>query len=62
VNDAKLGQVCQSAGFEGGSTTTERLELTASRDLDASFAFGISQILNGVDATVSTSRRKTQAP
>jgi TetR/AcrR family transcriptional regulator, tetracycline repressor protein len=37
---------------------TERLELPAIWDFDASFAFGISLILNGVAATVSKSKRK----
>jgi TetR/AcrR family tetracycline transcriptional repressor len=41
-----------------GYTVTERLELPATWDFDASFAFGISLILNGVEATVSESRRK----
>jgi len=36
-----------------GYTATERLELPATWDFDASFAFGISLILNGVEATVS---------
>lgn len=40
-----------------GYTATERLELPAAWDFDASFAFGISLILNGVEATVSKSRK-----
>jgi TetR/AcrR family tetracycline transcriptional repressor len=36
-----------------GYKATERLELPATWDFDASFAFGISLILNGVEATVS---------
>jgi TetR/AcrR family tetracycline transcriptional repressor len=36
-----------------GYTATERLELPPTWDFDASFAFGISLILNGVEATVS---------
>ncbi|CAN7362325.1 TetR/AcrR family transcriptional regulator C-terminal domain-containing protein [Trinickia sp. LjRoot230] len=36
-----------------GYTTTERLELPLTWDFDASFAFGVSLILNGVEATVS---------
>jgi hypothetical protein len=39
-----------------GYKTTERLELPATWDFDASFAFGISLILNGVEATVSRTR------
>ncbi len=41
-----------------GYTATERLELPAAWDFDASFAFGISLILNGVEATVARPRRK----
>ena len=36
-----------------GYTATERLDLPATWDFDASFAFGISLILDGVEATVS---------
>lgn len=36
-----------------GYKTIERLELPTTWDFDASFAFGISLILNGVEATVS---------
>jgi AcrR family transcriptional regulator len=36
-----------------GYKTIERLEMPATWDFDASFAFGISLILNGVEATVS---------
>jgi TetR/AcrR family transcriptional regulator, tetracycline repressor protein len=36
-----------------GYTVTERLELPSSWDFDASFAFGMSLILNGVEATVA---------
>jgi AcrR family transcriptional regulator len=39
-----------------GYTATERLELPATWDFDASFAFGISLILNGVEATVRNRR------
>jgi TetR/AcrR family tetracycline transcriptional repressor len=41
-----------------GYEATERLELPPTWDFDASFAFGISLILNGVEATVSKSRRE----
>lgn len=41
-----------------GYKTTERLELPATWDFDASFTFGIALILNGVEATVAKSRRK----
>jgi TetR/AcrR family transcriptional regulator, tetracycline repressor protein len=41
-----------------GYTATERVELPATWDFDASFSFGISLILNGVEATVSQRRRK----
>jgi TetR/AcrR family tetracycline transcriptional repressor len=41
-----------------GYETTEHLALPTTWDFDASFAFGISLILNGVEATVSKSRRK----
>jgi TetR/AcrR family transcriptional regulator, tetracycline repressor protein len=41
-----------------GYTATERLELPATWNFDASFAFGISLILKGVEATVSESGRK----
>jgi TetR/AcrR family tetracycline transcriptional repressor len=36
-----------------GYTATERLDLPATWDFDASFAFGISLILDGVEATAS---------
>ncbi|MPZ36448.1 MAG: TetR family transcriptional regulator [Rhizobiales bacterium] len=36
-----------------GYTATERLELPPTWDFDASFAFGISLIVNGVEATVT---------
>jgi TetR/AcrR family tetracycline transcriptional repressor len=36
-----------------GYKATERLELPAAWDFDASFAFGIALILNGIEATVS---------
>jgi TetR/AcrR family tetracycline transcriptional repressor len=39
-----------------GYKVTERLELPATWDFDASFAFGISLILNGIEATVSKNR------
>jgi TetR/AcrR family transcriptional regulator, tetracycline repressor protein len=39
-----------------GYTATEHLELPAAWDFDASFAFGISLILNGVEATVQSRR------
>ncbi len=39
-----------------GYTATERLELPATWDFDASFVFGISLILNGVETTVSQKR------
>lgn len=41
-----------------GYAATERLAVPATWDFDASFTFGISLILNGVEATVSESRRK----
>lgn len=41
-----------------GYTATERLEIPATWDFDASFAFGISLILNGVEVTVLESKRK----
>ena len=42
-----------------GDTSTERLELPATWDFDASFAFGVALVLNGVEATVS--RKATSA-
>lgn len=36
-----------------GYTTVERLELPETWDFDASFAFGISLVLNGIEATLS---------
>jgi AcrR family transcriptional regulator len=39
-----------------GYTTTERIETPAEWDFDAAFAFGISLVLNGVEATVAQSR------
>ncbi|MBX3501222.1 MAG: TetR family transcriptional regulator [Alphaproteobacteria bacterium] len=44
-----------------GYTATERLELPATWDFDASFAFGMSLILNGVEATVAARRGKAAA-
>lgn len=41
-----------------GYTATERLALPAEWDFDASFAFGISLIFNGVEATVLKAGRK----
>lgn len=41
-----------------GYTATERLELPPTWDFDASFAFGVSLVLNGVEATVSSLRRR----
>ena len=41
-----------------GYKATERLELPATWDFDASFAFGISLILKGVEATVAGMQRK----
>jgi hypothetical protein len=40
-----------------GYTATERLELPAAWDFDASFAFGISLTLDGIEATVRARRR-----
>lgn len=39
-----------------GYTTTERIEIPAEWDFDAAFSFGISLVLNGVEATVVQSR------
>ena len=39
-----------------GYRATERLDLPSAWDFDASFAFGVSLILNGVEATVSQRR------
>jgi TetR/AcrR family transcriptional regulator, tetracycline repressor protein len=41
-----------------GYTTTERIELPSNWDFDAAFSFGITLILNGVEATVAQSRKR----
>lgn len=45
-----------------GYKATERLELPATWDFDASFAFGISLILKGVEATVAGAAAMSRAP
>jgi len=42
-----------------GDQLTERLPLPSSWDFDASFAFGITLILNGIEATASNTARRT---
>jgi TetR/AcrR family transcriptional regulator, tetracycline repressor protein len=57
VPDLEPSERIRSERIAGrGYTATERLELPATWDFDASFAFGISLILNGVEATVSQRR------
>lgn len=43
-----------------GYTSTERLELPSEWDFDASFDFGITLIMNGVEATVALARAPTK--
>jgi hypothetical protein len=46
-------RICTERIAGRGYKATEHLELSATWDFDASFAFGISLVLNGVEATVS---------
>jgi TetR/AcrR family tetracycline transcriptional repressor len=57
IPDLEPSEKIRTARIAGrGYTATERLELSPTWDFDASFAFGISLILNGVEATVSSFR------
>jgi AcrR family transcriptional regulator len=53
ISDLEPSEKIRSERLAGrGYQVTERLELPATWDFDASFAFGISLVLNGVEATV----------
>jgi AcrR family transcriptional regulator len=60
ISDLEPSEKIRAERIAGrGYIATERLQLPAPWDFDASFAFGISLILNGVEATVAKkSRRK----
>jgi len=45
-----------------GYRSTERLELPATWDFDASFAFGVALVLDGVEATVSRKATRRRPP
>jgi AcrR family transcriptional regulator len=54
VPDLEPSETTRTERIKGcGYTATEHLDLPATWDFDASFAYGISLILNGVEATVS---------
>jgi TetR/AcrR family tetracycline transcriptional repressor len=63
VPDLELSEKIRTERIAGrGYTATERLVLPATWDFDASFAFGISLILNGVEATVSKIAEGSETP
>jgi AcrR family transcriptional regulator len=59
IPDLELSERIRTERIAGrGHTATERLELPPTWDFDASFAYGISLILNGIEATVSGPHRE----